>query len=109
MLIIVNFGYLEQSDGCSWSANGSICFTNQSDADAWIAANSDWSGNHFCIVHDVDVVITEPEHTLLCDVPCAFLQHTSNGWESMDESIAYFPTVDELDPAGYLAVYEPAD
>ena len=108
MLVIVEYAYIEHSDNCEWSDAGSICFTNQSDADAWIVANADWSGQHFCHVHDVDVVIIDPEQTHLNGVPCHFLEHTVNGWKSMDESIAYFPTADELDPAGYLSVYESA-
>ena len=89
MLISVTFAYIEQSDNCSWSAGGSIQFTNQSDADAWIDANADWVLRPTCTVNDVDVVITDPEQTLLLDVPCLFIEQHDGVWVSDDPSVAY--------------------
>ena len=106
MLHTVYFGCIESCDGTEWSANGSIHFTNQPDADAWIASNSDWIFKPCVTVHDVDVVITDNQYTLMTDVPCSFIEHTPSGWKSMDESIAYFLTDDDIDPAGHLSVFD---
>ena len=88
MLITVLFTYIESTDDCSWSAGGSIQFTQQSAADAWIADNADWICKPQCTVNDVDVVINNPEHTLLTDVPCLFVEQHGDVWVTMDPDVA---------------------